>query len=65
MNKTKISEEIQKILEKNKAVLVVNLLPANFFTRIFKRFIKVNYFITVEPLNQDGISSSEENKGTS
>jgi len=64
MDKRKISEKIQKILEKNKAILVVNLLPANLFTRIFKRFIKVNYFIVVEPLNQDGISISEENKGT-
>jgi len=64
MDKRKISEEIQEILEKNKAILVVNLLPANLFTRIFKRFIKVNYFITVELLNQDGISISEKNKGT-
>jgi hypothetical protein len=64
MDKKKISEEIQKILEENKAILVVNLLPANLFTRIFKRLIKVNYFITIEPLNQDGISISEENKRT-
>jgi hypothetical protein len=63
MEKNKIVEEIQ-ILEKNKAVLVVNLLPANLFTRIFRRFIKVNYFITVELTNQDGISISKEDKGT-
>jgi hypothetical protein len=64
MNREKVSEEIRKILEKNKAVLVVNLFPANLFTRIFKRFIKVNYLITVEPLNQDGIFSPEKDKGT-
>jgi hypothetical protein len=64
MDNRKISEEIQKILEENKSILVVNLFPANLFTKIFKRFIKVNYFIAVEQLNQDGISISEKNKGT-
>jgi hypothetical protein len=61
----KIEEEILKILEKNNAVLVVNLSPANLFTKIFRKFIKVNYFITVQRLNKNAIPISKSNKRVS
>jgi ABC-type phosphate/phosphonate transport system ATPase subunit len=52
MKKAKeVGKKIAKILEKEGCVIVVNLSPKNLFTKIFRRFIEIDYQIIIKEQN--------------
>lgn len=53
-----VTKEIAEILKKNNCVISVNLLPANAFTRLFRRFLKINHIINI--IKKDAIFSSNK-----